>query len=101
MAHRIRTGNTCGSSRRITVRKPGSHVDVSRRAFLEGTAGTAAIGLTGLAGCLGDDEPEELTVAYMPIYPDMQYFVIKEEGYLDELSVPVDAREFTDGPSIV
>lgn len=59
------------------------------------------MGLTGLAGCLGDDELEELTVAYMPIYPDMQYFVMQEEGYLDELSVSVDAREFTDGPSIV
>lgn len=81
--------------------KTGSHVDISRRTFLEGAAGTTAIGLTGLAGCLGDDELEELTVAYMPIYPDMQYFVMQEEGYLDELSVSVDAREFTDGPSIV
>nr|WP_303650252.1 ABC transporter substrate-binding protein [Halalkalicoccus sp. NIPERK01] len=65
------------------------------------TGAGLALGTAGLAGCLGSDELEELTVAYMPIYPDMQYFVMQEEGYLEELSIPVDAREFSDGPSIV
>lgn len=37
----------------------------------------------------------------MPIYPDMQYFVMDQEGYLDELDVEVTATQFPDGPSIV
>jgi len=37
----------------------------------------------------------------MPIYPDMQYFVMSEEGYLDEIDADLNEREFTDGPSIV
>ncbi|MFP9190629.1 ABC transporter substrate-binding protein [Natrialbaceae archaeon A-CW1-1] len=72
----------------------------SRRNYLQGVGGAVAAGTAGLAGCLGSDL-EELTLAYMPIYPDLQYFVMDGEGYLDELSVDVDAREFTDGPAIV
>jgi NitT/TauT family transport system substrate-binding protein len=37
----------------------------------------------------------------MPIYPDMQYFIMQEEGYFDELSVDVSGKLFSDGPSIV
>ncbi|MEM4781411.1 MAG: ABC transporter substrate-binding protein [Halalkalicoccus sp.] len=74
---------------------------ISRRDVLRTTGTGLALGTTGLAGCLGSDEIEELTVAYMPIYPDMQQFVMQEEGYFEEFSVPVDAREFSDGPSIV
>ncbi|MFB6076874.1 MAG: ABC transporter substrate-binding protein, partial [Candidatus Nanohaloarchaea archaeon] len=37
----------------------------------------------------------------MPIYPDMQYFIMEEEGYFDELSVSVSGEQFPDGPSIV
>jgi NitT/TauT family transport system substrate-binding protein len=37
----------------------------------------------------------------MPIYPDMQHFVMSEEGYYDELEAEVEAKQFTDGPSIV
>ncbi len=63
----------------------------------------AAVAAGGVAGCLGGagGKLDELTVAYMPIYPDMQYFVMQEEGYLDELSLDVKPREFSDGPSIV
>lgn len=75
---------------------------VSRREYLSG-AGAAT--LTGLAGCLnnagGGGSSDSITVAYMPIYPDMQYFVMQEEGYFDELDVTVNGRQFTDGPSIV
>lgn len=71
----------------------------SRRDALK-TAGTAAT--FGLAGCLGGGGgTDELTVAYMPIYPDMQYFVMQEEGYFDEMSVGIDGREFSSGPDIV
>jgi NitT/TauT family transport system substrate-binding protein len=70
----------------------------TRRTYLAGAGGAA---LTGLAGCLGGGSSDSLTVAYMPIYPDMQYFVMQEEGYLDELDVDVEGKQFSDGPSIV
>lgn len=78
---------------------------VDRRTVVKGT-GAAAGG--GIAGCLGDGGEadgggslDELRVAYMPIYPDMQYFVMEEEGYFDELEPTVDAQQFPDGASIV
>lgn len=73
---------------------------VSRRTYL---GGVGAATLAGLAGCIGGTGggPEELRVAYMPIYPDLQYFVMQEEGFLDELPVDVSAEVFPDGPSIV
>jgi NitT/TauT family transport system substrate-binding protein len=37
----------------------------------------------------------------MPIFPDLQWFVMEEEGYLDEIDATIDDREFTDGPAIV
>ncbi|WP_049981683.1 ABC transporter substrate-binding protein [Halolamina rubra] len=75
------------------------HRSFSRRDALKATGAAATF---GLAGCLGGSGgADDLTVAYMPIYPDMQYFVMQEEGYLDELSVGVDAKEFSSGPDIV
>ncbi len=77
----------------------------SRRQFL-GVAGVATA--AGLSGCLGsvgslggDGALDSVDVAYMPIYPDMQYFVMQEEGYFDDLSVDVNGTVFSDGPSIV
>ncbi|MFB6117524.1 ABC transporter substrate-binding protein [Halosegnis sp.] len=74
--------------------------NVSRRAYL---AGAGAVGTAALAGCSGisGGGTESITVAYMPIYPDMQYFVMQEEGYFDEMSVDVNGTQFSDGPSIV
>ncbi|MFC7116128.1 ABC transporter substrate-binding protein [Natronoarchaeum sp. GCM10025703] len=69
----------------------------SRRQFMA-TSGLAAT--AGLAGCLGGDL-DELSVAYMPIYPDLQYFVMEGEGYFEEVDSDIDAREFTNGPAIV
>ncbi|MFB6092895.1 MAG: ABC transporter substrate-binding protein [Haloquadratum sp.] len=77
---------------------------VSRRQFLQTTAATSAAGLAGVAGCAGGGTGgslDEIRVAYMPIYPDMQYFVMDQEGYLDELSATVEGEVFSDGPSIV
>lgn len=73
---------------------------ISRRAYL---SGASAVGATALAGCSGltGGGSEAITVAYMPIYPDMQYFVMQEEGYFDEMSVEVEGKRFSDGPSIV
>ena len=73
---------------------------VSRRDYLAGatTAGTAALaGCSGLFGGGGD----ALSVAYMPIYPDMQHFVMQEEGYYDEIPTTVETTEFPSGPRIV
>lgn len=72
----------------------------SRRRFLQ--ASGAAV-TTGLAGCIGGvgSGLEEVRIAYMPIYPDMQHFVMQEEGYLDDMSVSWTAEQFPDGPSIV
>jgi NitT/TauT family transport system substrate-binding protein len=78
---------------------------VSRRRFLQTTAAASAVGLTSAAGCVGgaggSDGLDEIRVAYMPIYPDMQYFILREEGYVDELSATVEGEVFSDGPSIV
>ena len=79
---------------------------VSRRRFLQAAATTSAVGLGGVAGCAGGSGSgsgglDEIRVAYMPIYPDMQYFVMQEEGYFDELSATVSGEVFSDGPSIV
>ncbi|WP_435064954.1 ABC transporter substrate-binding protein [Halobaculum sp. EA56] len=75
----------------------------SRRSYLRGVGAAGAAGLTGLAGCLGGggggDGP--VTVAYMPIYPDMQYFVMQEEGYFDEINREVEGQQFPSGPDIV
>ncbi|MFC7018900.1 MULTISPECIES: ABC transporter substrate-binding protein [Haloarcula] len=71
---------------------------VSRRAFLAGAGTTATVGLTG---CLGLGGSDEVTLAYMPIFPDLQYFVMDQEGYFDDVDATIDAREFTDGPAIV
>ena len=72
--------------------------DSSRRRFLQTTGAAATL---GAAGCLGGGGSETLTVAYMPIYPDMQYFVMEEEGYFEELSADVEGKRFSDGPSII
>jgi NitT/TauT family transport system substrate-binding protein len=73
---------------------------LSRRSYL---AGAGASGIAAFAGCsgLGGGGTDSITVAYMPIYPDVQYFVMQEEGYFDELGVEVEGQQFSDGPSII
>ena len=74
-----------------------SSLRLSRRSYLSGVGAAATV---GAAGCLGSD-PEELTVAYMPIFPDRQYFVMELEGYFANVDADIDGREFTDGPAII
>jgi len=52
-------------------------VQISRRRLLQ-KAGATAIAATGIAGCLGQGGAslDSVTVAYVPIYPNMQHFVI-------------------------
>lgn len=74
-------------------------VSVSRRRFLATAGGGATI---GLAGCLGGESGlDELTVAHMPIYPDLQWYVMEAEGYVSEIDTEIIGQEFTDGPAIV
>ena len=71
----------------------------SRRAVLAAGGGAATL---GLAGCLGGGGGlDEVTVAHMPIYPDLQWYVMEQEGYLEAIDATITGREFTDGPSIV
>jgi NitT/TauT family transport system substrate-binding protein len=71
----------------------------SRRDALKATGAATTFGLTGCLG--GSGGSDDLTVAYMPIYPDMQYFVMEEEGYFDEMSATVEGQQFSSGPDIV
>lgn len=71
---------------------------LSRRAYLTGVGSATA---AGLAGCIASGSTDELTVAYMPIFPDLQWFVMEDQGYLEEIDASIDGREFTDGPAIV
>ncbi len=70
---------------------------VSRRAYLAGAGATTA---AAIAGCIGGDS-DQLDLAYMPIFPDLQYFVMESEGYFDEIEADIDSQEFSDGPAIV
>lgn len=71
----------------------------SRRAYLAGVGSAAAI---GFAGCLGGDgDSDGVTVAYMPIFPDLQYYVMESEGYFGEIDAEINGQEFDDGPAIV
>lgn len=73
---------------------------LTRRAYLGGVGAAATV---ASAGCLGGGGGglDELTVAYMPIYPDLQYFVMDAEGYFSNVDASIDGREFTDGPAII
>jgi hypothetical protein len=73
----------------------------SRRRFLQATGTAATITAAGCLGGGGGTGSESLSVAWMPIYPDMQYFVMQEEGYFDEIDADIEGQLFTDGPSIV
>ena len=72
-------------------------IPFSRRAYLTGVGAAAT---TGLAGCLGGGT-DALTVAHMPIFPDLQYYVMDGKGYFDEIDAEIDGQEFTDGPAII
>jgi len=62
-------------------------------------AATGSAATLGLAGCLGGGGLDEVTVAHMPIYPDLQWYVMEQEGYLDAIDATVTGQEFTEGNS--
>ncbi|PSP66219.1 nitrate ABC transporter substrate-binding protein [Halobacteriales archaeon QS_1_69_70] len=42
-----------------------------------------------------------MTVAYVPIYPNIQQYVMEREGYYEEVPVDVTIERFSSGPSVV
>ncbi|WP_226482640.1 ABC transporter substrate-binding protein [Natrinema amylolyticum] len=77
-------------------------VQFSRRRLFQ-RAGVTTIAATGIAGCLGrgDGLLDALTVAYVPIYPNMQHYVMEQEGYYDDIPAGVTIERFSSGPSVV
>lgn len=42
-----------------------------------------------------------MTIAYVPIYPNMQHFVMEREGYYEDVPADVTIKRFGSGPSVV
>ena len=76
-------------------------VHISRRRLLQTEATTIAT--AGIAGCLGQGGAslDSVTVAYVPIYPNMQHYVMEQEGYYENIPADVTIERFNSGPSIV
>ncbi|WP_246989631.1 ABC transporter substrate-binding protein [Halorientalis marina] len=76
----------------------------TRRDVIRGGTVLATAGLTATAGCLGggtSSNLDRLTVAYVPIYPNMHHYVMDKEGFYDDIPVPVETERFSSGPSVV
>ncbi|MFB6286846.1 MAG: ABC transporter substrate-binding protein [Candidatus Bipolaricaulia bacterium] len=74
----------------------------SRRRFL-GTLGKSAVGL-GLMGPFPAQvgrSQAPLRLGFIPVYPMMQYFVAREQGWYEEAGIPIEASRFSSGPPIV
>jgi NitT/TauT family transport system substrate-binding protein len=85
--------------------------ELTRRRLLRG-AGATTLAATGTAGCLGrrrdssDSDSgggslDSLTVAYVPIYPNMQHYVMEQEGFYENVAADVSIERFSSGPSVV
>jgi NitT/TauT family transport system substrate-binding protein len=76
---------------------------LTRRRVLR-DVGTSVVAGSALAGCLGRSEGgsvDALTVAYVPIYPNMQHYVMEREGYYEDVPADVTVERFSSGPSVV
>ncbi|GAB3697240.1 hypothetical protein GCM10028858_09350 [Halorubrum pallidum] len=69
--------------------------------MLAAAGGAATVGVAGCLGGGGGGGLNEVTVAHMPIYPDLQWYVMEGEGYFAEIDADITGEEFTDGPAIV
>jgi NitT/TauT family transport system substrate-binding protein len=80
---------------------------VTRRTALQTAGAGLATVTTGLAGCLGSGGvgsaslPDELTLGTLNVFPMMQYFVIEQQGWYDELAPTIDVKIFGGGPPLV
>lgn len=74
---------------------------ISRRRLLQ--TGATTIAATGVAGCLGQKggSLNSVTVAYVPIYPNLQHYVMEQEGYYEDVPTDVTIERFSSGPSVV
>jgi NitT/TauT family transport system substrate-binding protein len=77
-------------------------VDISRRRLLQ-KAGATTVATAGVAGCLGqgDESLDSVSVAYVPIYPNMQHYVMEQEGLYEDVPAEVSVERFSSGPSVV
>ncbi|WP_440766514.1 ABC transporter substrate-binding protein [Natronorubrum sp. DTA7] len=74
----------------------------TRRQYLASAgATTAALGLSGCLSSFEGDDREDLTLAYVPIYPNMQHFVMEDAGYYNEIPIEVTIERFNSGPAVV
>ena len=75
---------------------------ISRRELLQ-RAGAATVAATGIAGCLGrgSGSLDSITLAYVPIYPNVQHYVMEQEGYYEDVPADVTIERFSSGPSVV
>jgi NitT/TauT family transport system substrate-binding protein len=76
----------------------------SRRDLLRTGAGATAGLATGLAGCLnvgGGSSPDSLTLGTLNVFPMMQYFVIDQQGWYDDLGPDIEVQTFGGGPPLV
>lgn len=76
-------------------------IHISRRRLLQ--TGATTIATAGIAGCLGQGGAslDSVTVAYVPIYPNMQHYVMLQEGYYEAVPADVTIERFSSGPSVV
>jgi len=84
------------SSRSPTGMSYRTETDISRRTYLKLTGGASAVGLTGVAGCLGDGDSTTITPGTAPGFPP---FEMQEDGELvgfdiDLLEAVVDETEY-------
>jgi NitT/TauT family transport system substrate-binding protein len=77
-------------------------VHISRRRLLQ-KAGASTVAAAGIAGCLGQggSSLDSVTVAYVPIYPNMQHYVMEKEGFYEDVPTDVTIERFSSGPSVV
>ena len=74
---------------------------ISRRRLLR--TGATTIATAGIAGCLGQGGAslDSVTVAYVPIYPNMQHYVMEQEEYYEDVPADITIERFSSGPSVV
>ncbi|WP_367176230.1 ABC transporter substrate-binding protein [Haloarcula rubripromontorii] len=66
----------------------------TRRNFLRLTGGVTAGSIAGCSSVIGGSSLDTLSVAYKPIFPFLQFLVMDERGYLDELDANVETTDF-------
>jgi NitT/TauT family transport system substrate-binding protein len=81
----------------MTIERP------TRRSVLR-AGGAALTGVSaGIAGCLGSSggNSDTLTLGTLNVFPMMQYFVIDQQGWYDELDKTIQPKTFGGGPPLV